>query len=140
MKNGKRQILDFRLPGDVVGLECLMYRRAQYSTVAMTTSIVARITPELFNETLERFPRLTCGWLLRSIRDQTIAREWEVSLGRRSAFARIAHLFLELDQRLHLVSSDLAAEPWPVTQQDIADCTGLTTPYVNQILHHMRDL
>jgi CRP-like cAMP-binding protein len=79
--------------------------------------------------------------LLSSLRDSAILQEWAVNLGRRPAFPRIAHLLLELERRSR--NSGLAQEtsvPFPLKQQDLADCTGLTTPYVNRVLQQMRSM
>jgi CRP-like cAMP-binding protein len=74
-----------------------------------------------------------------TLRDGAIRHEWEVNIGRRSALSRCAHLFAELDRRIHERGLALdGAVPVPLTQEDIADCTGLTPPYVNRMLQKMR--
>jgi CRP-like cAMP-binding protein len=94
-----------------------------------------------FEWTQERFPRLASGFLLTSLRDGAILQEWAVNLGRRPAFPRIAHLLLELERRLReSVGSHAARLPFPLSQQDIADCTGLTPQYVNRVLQQMRGM
>ena len=141
LRDGGRQILNFRLPGEVTGVECLLYKTALHSAAALTTCMVAPVSREKFEETQRLFPRLASAFLLSSLRDSAILQEWAVNLGRRPAFSRIAHLLLELERRLR--NSGLAKEasiPFPLKQQDIADCTGLTTPYVNRVLQQMRGL
>lgn len=141
LRDGGRQILNFRLPGEITGVECLLYKTALHSAAAITTCTVAPVSREKFEETQRQFPRLASAFLLSSLRDSAILQEWTVNLGRRPAFPRIAHLLLELDRRLR--NSGLAKEssiPFPLKQQDIADCTGLTTPYVNRVLQQMRSL
>jgi CRP-like cAMP-binding protein len=107
----------------------------------LTHCTVAPVSREAFEETQRLFPRLASAFLLSSLRDRAILQEWAVNLGRRPAFPRIAHLLLELERRLR--NSGLAREssvPFPLKQQDIADCTGLTTPYVNRVLQQMRSM
>ena len=140
LKNGRRQILNFRLPGEVIGIECLLYRRALYSCMALTACTVAPVSRAGFERTLESFPQLANAFLMSSVRDGAILHEWAVNLGRRPAFQRIAHLFLELERRLLIMRAHSGATlPFPLKQQDIADCTGLTAPYVNRILQQMRN-
>ena len=143
LKDGGRQILNFRLPGDIVGFECLAYTTAPHSTGTLTRCEVAPLPPERFERIQREFPRLATALFLMALRDGAILHEWEVSLGRRSAFARIASLLLLLDRKLHIrglaVREDRDAVPFPLTQQDVADCTGLSLPYVNRTLHVMRD-
>lgn len=139
LKDGGRQILNFRLPGEITGIECLLYKSALHSSAALTNCMVASVSREQFEETQRLFPRLATAFLLSSLRDGAILQERAVNLGRRPAFPRIAHLLLELERRSR--NSNLATDasiPFPLRQQDIADCTGLTTPYVNRVLQQMR--
>lgn len=139
LKDGGRQILNFRLPGEITGIECLLYKSALHSSAALTTCTVASVSREQFEEMQRVFPRLATAFLLSSLRDGAILQERAVNLGRRPAFPRIAHLLLELERRAR--NSNLATDasiPFPLRQQDIADCTGLTTPYVNRVLQQMR--
>jgi CRP-like cAMP-binding protein len=141
LRDGGRQILNFRLPGEVTGVECLLYKTALHSVAALTHCTVAPVSRDAFEQTQKQFPRLATAFLLSGLRDGAILQEWAVNLGRRAAFPRIAHLLLELERRLR--SSGLAREqavPFPLKQQDIADCTGLTTPYVNRVLQQMRGM
>jgi len=141
LPDGGRQILNFRLPGEVTGVECLLYKTALHSVAALTHCSVAPVSREAFEDTQRQFPRLASAFLLSSLRDSVILQERAVNLGRRAAFPRIAHLLLELERRLR--NSGLATEnsvPFPLKQQDIADCTGLTTPYVNRVLQQMRGM
>lgn len=139
LKDGGRQILNFRLPGEITGIECLLYKSALHSSAALTCCTVASVSREQFEEAQRLYPRLATAILLSGLRDGAILQERAVNLGRRPAFPRIAHLLLELDRRLrHTGLACEASIPFPLRQQDIADCTGLTTPYVNRVLQQMR--
>jgi CRP-like cAMP-binding protein len=139
LKNGGRQVLHFRLPGEVFGIESLLYRRTLYSCQALTACSVALIPHTIFEITQQQFPRLASAFLLTAVKDAAIHHEWAVNLGRRPAFQRIAHLFLELERRVRATAADQREQiSFPLTQQHIADCTGLTVPYVNRILQQMR--
>jgi CRP-like cAMP-binding protein len=141
LRNGHRQILNFRLPGDIVGIECLAFRDALHTTTTLTQCTVAPLTAANFEKTQREFPRLAAALFLMTLRDGAIRHEWEVTLGRRTALSRCAHLFAELDRRIHERGLALdGAVPMPLTQEDIADCTGLTPPYVNRMLQKMRVL
>ena len=137
LRDGRRQILNFRLPGDIIGLEALSYKNALHSTGTLTSCTVAPLCLDHIAAT--QCPSVTSGLLLMAVREGAILHEREVNLGRKTAFPRIAHLLLELDHRLRLRGTSLGAvAPFPLTQDDIADSTGLTTPYVNRILQRMR--
>ncbi|MBD2750354.1 Crp/Fnr family transcriptional regulator [Microvirga sp. BT688] len=141
LRNGARQILNFRLPGDILGIECLAYRTALHSMATLTRCTVAPLNIEDFEDIHRRFPRLASALFLMTLREGAILHEWEVNLGRRSALPRVGHLLLELDRRLRArgLAHDESVR-LPLTQEDIAECTGLTTPYVNRILQKMRGL
>ena len=123
LRDGKRQSLNFRLPGEIVGVDGLAYALPLASFEALQCE----------------FPRLASALFLMTLREEAILHQWEVRLGRRDAYARVAHLLTELHRRLLLRGLiDGGAFPFPATQEDIADCVGLTTPNVNRILQKMR--
>jgi CRP-like cAMP-binding protein len=66
-------------------------------------------------------------------------REWTLNVGQRTAYERLSHLMVEMYLRLESVG--LASEgrlDWPLTQNDLADATGLTPVHVNRTLQLMR--
>lgn len=139
LRSGKRQILNFRLPGEMAGIDCLAYSAATHSVAALSPCSFARLPLSTFEALQHDFPRLASGLFFLTLRKEAILNQWEVSLGRRDALARVAHLFLELHARLK--ARGLAQDDsflFPATQEDIADCVGLTTPYVNRILQRLR--
>ena len=72
--------------------------------------------------------------------DAAIHREWLVSLGRRTALARIAHFFCEMQARLTVVglADPEAASRSRSPQADLAECLGLTSVHVNRTLKELR--
>jgi CRP-like cAMP-binding protein len=72
---------------------------------------------------------------LDTLVDGSIFREWIANVGRRDAHARIAHLLCEFSLRLKVAGLGEATEyELPMTQEQIADCTGLTSVHVNRTL------
>jgi CRP-like cAMP-binding protein len=71
--------------------------------------------------------------------DEATLREWLLNVGRRSSIERLAHLFCELHLRLRAVGrADEDRFDLPVTQQDLADTTGMTSVHVNRLLRELR--
>jgi CRP-like cAMP-binding protein len=71
--------------------------------------------------------------------DAAIHREWTVSLGRRSAMSRMAHLFCEIFERIQVVGlNDGNAYDIPLTQQELGECLGLTSVHINRTLQSLR--
>ena len=71
--------------------------------------------------------------------DSAVLRERIIDHGRRDSRERIAHLCYEMLIRYRIVgeTSDNSF-PFPVTQEDLADATGLTPPHVNKTLQDLR--
>jgi CRP-like cAMP-binding protein len=67
--------------------------------------------------------------------DASVFREWVANVGRRDARTRIAHLLCEFSLRLKVAGlAELTDFELPMTQEHIADCTGLTPVHVNRML------
>lgn len=136
LPDGGRQVLRIGLPGELFGAECLLYRRSLYSVQTLTACSIVRVGEQELVSMRSVQPRLMEAFLLMMTFERAIAHEWTVSLGRRAGWSRVAHLLLELDERCRV--SGIARRALPLTQQDIADCTGLTLGYVNRAIRHMR--
>ena len=61
--DGGRQILNFRLPGEVTAVECLLQKTALHSAAAITHCAVAPVSREQFEHTQRVFPRLASAFL-----------------------------------------------------------------------------
>jgi CRP-like cAMP-binding protein len=71
--------------------------------------------------------------------DAAIQREWTLSLGRRSAQARMAHVFCEMLIRLEVVGmTENHSYDFPLTQTELGECLGLTAVHVNRTLQELR--
>jgi len=135
---GNRQILSFSMPGDFIGLHVNFRRTAACAAETIGAVELALIEPARILEIYQRFPILATGLSWSTVREFNILGEHAVSLGRRTARGRIAHLLLELWCRLKLVDRSPDVEPTiPLTQQHLADCMGLSTVHTNRILRQM---
>lgn len=139
LMDGRRQILAFLLPGDLCDLHNGVLSQMDHAIGALTSVRCVEIPNDRIDTVMaERGPlahALQCHTLVTS----AIQREWIVSLGQRSAFERLGHLFCELFTRLQLVglADDLSCE-MPPTQLDLADTVGITAVHVNRTLQEMR--
>jgi len=140
---GERQILEFLLSGDFFGFQPGPCGEARiHSAHAITAASVCVFTCggllEMFRGHIDLGLRLT--WM--TARDEVLAHEHLVSLGRRSARERIAHLLLELFHRVHArrQGPDTVNKiDFPLTQEHIADACGLTTIHVNRTLTALKN-
>ena len=139
LRSGQRQIVDLCVPGDFTDLHGFTLKRLDHDIVTLTPCRFGRVPHDRLKELTERFPHLTrLYWLMTNL-DAAIHREWTLSLGRRSAIARMAHLICELNVRLGI--GGLACDnsyDFPLTQVELGECLGLTAVHVNRTLQELR--
>jgi CRP/FNR family nitrogen fixation transcriptional regulator len=129
LADGRRQIFQFYLPGDVFGVEAGLEHRA--TAEALTDSVIIsarRITLATEEGDLPR--RL---WRL-AIADLQCSQDHVLTLGRRAAGERVASLLVELAGR---TGGDETVE-LPMSRQDMADYLGLTIETVSRTLTHLQ--
>jgi CRP-like cAMP-binding protein len=140
LPDGKRQIINFSIPGDFLGLRSFLLRAADHSVVTLTEAWVSRFEQQRILEILENLPRVGTAILWALSREEAIVVEHLVDIGRRGAIERLAHLLLELGERLRIVGlGGDGGYPCPLTQEALADALGLTPIYVNRILRQLRE-
>lgn len=139
LSDGRRQVVNFVLPGDFIGIRANLLEVADDTVVALTECAVATFSYEQLYDLCRKFPRLALVVLWSSAREQSILSEHIVRLGRRSALERMAHLFMELLRRLQLVGeAGRTSFDLPLTQELIADALGLSIVHVNRTLSELR--
>jgi CRP-like cAMP-binding protein len=138
--DGRRQILMFVVPGDVVGLHQLLNDAAGESLATMTEMRLSQAPRDAVVDTMRQRHGLAVA-LWRSLeQEQAILAEHLASLGRRGALQRIGHLLLELRQRLVVTGEGSpAAFDCPLTQYELADALGLTAIHVNRVIRQLRE-
>ena len=141
LRDGGRQISELQFSGDFTDLHAFTLKRLDHNIATLTPSRFAVAPHDRIKVALERFPHLArLYWLMTNI-DAAIHREWTVSLGRRSAISRMAHLFCEIFERLRVVGmTDGLSYDFPLTQQELGECLGLTSVHINRTLQALRKL
>ena len=137
--SGGRQILSLHIAGDLVDLHNSMLKRADHNTQMMTRGEVAYIPRRAIEEIAGRHSQIGRAMWVETLVDGSIFREWIANVGRRDARTRIAHLLCEFATRLEAagLSRDGVFER-PMTQEQLADATGLTSVHVNRMLRSLR--
>lgn len=138
--NGGRQIIGFPLPGDFMGLRSVLLRTSDHSFASLTDAVVSDVSRQRMIQVFQEFPRLATAILWATSRDEAMVVEHLVNIGRRSAIERLAHLFLELGQRLQMAGLVSTTEfACPLNQYVLADALGLTAVHVNRVLRQLRE-
>ena len=139
LRDGSRQIVDFVIPGDFCDLHVALLREMDHGIVALTPCRVARINQEQVAKLTSENSRIVRAMWWSTLVDQGILREWVLNVGRRDAYERVGHLLCEMHfrmKRVGLVEDDRLS--LPVTQDELADATGLTAVHVNRTLQRLR--
>lgn len=140
LTDGERQITELHVAGDFADMHSFTLKRLDHDVVTMTRCKVATVPHERIRALTEAHPHLARVYWFGTNLDAAIHRAWEVSLGRRRASPRMAHLFCELHVRLGLVGlADDNGFALPLTQDELADCMGLTAVHVNRTLKELRE-
>jgi CRP-like cAMP-binding protein len=135
---GARQILSIHMSGDIVDLQNSLLGIADHNVQALTNSEVAFIPREAVVQLAFERPAIGQALWYDTLVDGSIFREWIANVGRRDARTRIAHLLCEFALRQEAAGLGNHME-WelPMTQEQLADCTGLTPIHVNRMLQSL---
>ncbi len=139
LPDGSRQILDFMFPGDMTGLHSLLLQVTDHGIFTLGPTMIARLDRErLLAEIVDR-PYLTLALWWSALQQEAILRERIAVLGRRDAYARIAHLLCEIFERLRLVG-ETADHNYnlPVTQAELADALGMSEVHANRMMRRLQ--
>lgn len=140
LADGQRQIMELHVAGDFVDLHGFLLKRLDHNVGAITAVRTALVPHAALRGITETHPHLGRMLWFSTLLDAAIHREKILSIGRRSAMARIAHILCELLVRLRIVGlADESGYALPLTQADLADVTGLTSVHVNRMLKKLRD-
>ena len=139
LRNGKRQILNVVLPGDIVGMPGSFYERAVYS-VAAVSDLRMHVCPiDSYVQLCYRHPQfgLALSWF--AVQEATTYAEHIIDIGRRTPIERLSHFLLELHARLQAVGrADTNSFTLPFSQEVIADVLGLSVPHLNRMMQQLR--
>ena len=137
--DGARQIISIHIPGEFVDLQNCVLNVADHNVQSLNRCEVAQVPAAMLRMLGDMHPAIGHAMWLDTLIDASIFREWVVNVGRRDARTRIAHLLCELALRLH--ASGEGAEDkvqFPLTQDQVADATGLTPVHTNRTLQSLR--
>ncbi|WP_378949337.1 Crp/Fnr family transcriptional regulator [Paracoccus sp. R86501] len=138
--DGTRQVVDFQIPGDFLGLRSVLLRTSDHSFEPIVDIEAAEVSAEHLLDAFAQTPRLATAILWAASRDEAMVVEHLVGIGRRNADARMAHFLLELCARLSLVNmGSRSGYDCPLTQYHLADVLGLSAVHVNRVLRHLRE-
>jgi CRP-like cAMP-binding protein len=140
LRDGRRQILNYVIPGDLIGLQGSLTGEMQHSVEAMGPMMLCVFEREQLFSLYRNHPGLAYDLTWLSAREEQMLDENLLSVGRRSALERAAYLIAFLHQRARVVQmfGKNRAEI-PITQQHVADTLGLSIVHTNKTLRKLVD-
>ena len=138
LSDGRRQILNFLLPGDFIGLQEKMAGASPHGVEAITGVALCRFQRSGLWELYKKHPGLACGvaWIAANQKD--VLDKNLLLVGLRNATERVATSLIQIFKRLKAIklARDLTID-FPFTQQHIADALGLSLVHTNKSLRRL---
>jgi CRP-like cAMP-binding protein len=140
LEDGRRQIIGLILPGDGLGLCRRPQPLALCPVLALTPIQTLDATPLMQAVSdAARHPNLSHAINVAAALDEAWLMDQVVRLGRLTAYERLSHLILEIRTRLQVLGPEVDGQiPFPLTQEMLADATGLSMVHVNRTLQQLR--
>lgn len=140
LSNGRRQILSFLIPGELVTCRLLFDRQLHLSIDAITRGSYRMFDLAQLRAAMSIAPSIFDRLLSAYNDERTRADQLIADLGRRTATGRIARLLLDIWTRLEKAGEiEGDSIEFPLRQTHIADATGLTTVYVSKVINAFRN-
>jgi CRP-like cAMP-binding protein len=138
LSDGRRQIMQFCLPGDLVDPCSLLVSRRDFSIAAISPVRYSHVNLDDLTRVISQHPHLALPLLWNEAREVYLLRRHLLSIGRMTAIERLAALFLELSERL--ATAGYATDGrfnLHATQQMLGDATGLSAVHVSRTIRTM---
>ena len=136
---GRRQIINFHVPGDIPDLQSLHLEELDHNLATLTAVTACFVTHEAILAVTARYPRVAGALWRSTLVDAAQLRERIVTIGQRDGLSRTSHLLCELYMRLQAVG--LAGDgvmTLPVTQVEMADAVGMSPVHMNRMVRELR--
>jgi CRP-like cAMP-binding protein len=138
LTDGRRQITNFIVAGDLCDPNAFTTRRADFSLRSMTDTTYSSIRPDQLLDLVNRSPRIGVAFWWVTAHEESMLRAHLMAVGRLAANERIAYLMWELWTRLEAVGLTRGdCFEFPATQELIADAVGLSVVHTNRTLRRL---
>ena len=139
LRNGSRQIISMHIPTEFVDLQNGLLMTADHNVQAIDGCEAAIVPRDALVELAFNRPAIRKAMWVETLVDASIFREWVVNVGRRDSRTRLAHLLCEMVVRLKRIGAENhGMYDFPLTQEQLADATGLTAVHINRTLQSLR--
>ncbi len=137
--NGCRQIIDFLLPGEIIGLQAALLGAIEHSVRSLTTLSASALDAKLFGVAFRSEPDLAVRLARHVAAEASRVDELLTVIGCCDAVERLAFLMISLYRRQSGRGKiDPLDCPFPLRRQHMADALGLTGAHINRTLNRLR--
>ena len=142
LSNGKRQILYFALPGDILGFKSQHKKRIEHSVQAITAVHLCVFSNENLHHVLNQ-ETLAKQNMFNILADKMdVYHQHLLGMGQKQAEERIAFLLLDLYHRIMKQQPIPSKQPqnsvfFPLNQTHIAEATGMSVVHTNRVLQKL---
>lgn len=140
LEDGRRQILDFILPGDLIAGRRWNGTEVSQTVDAITDSVVALIPINAVSELVMEVPSVALTLLEAAQSTLYASYENLVDTGRRTSIEAVAHFLIRIEKRAAeaIGRTDDGAVVFPLIQEYIGDAIGLTAVHVCRTLRKLK--
>lgn len=138
LSDGRRQILNYAMPGDLIGLQGSVMGEMQHSVEALSPMLLCVFERGELHDLYRKHPGLAYDITWLAAREERMLDENLLSIGRRSALERCAYLLAFIRKRAEDVGLDGGGSVViPITQQHVADTLGLSLVHTNKTIRKL---
>ena len=139
LSDGRRQILNFLLAGDFIGVQQKLGDAAAYGVETLTDALFCVFQRDALWELHRRSPTMGFNVTWLTAHEESMVDDTLLSVGRRSAEERMASMLILLFKRAGALQADSGAGgvDFPLRQQQIADGLGLSLVHTNKTLRKL---
>jgi CRP-like cAMP-binding protein len=136
--HGHTQILSFHIPGDIPDLESLHLQIMDHDLVTLTDCTLSFISHTALRDLTRRRYGVAEALWRETLIDAARFREWIINVGQRPAVNRLAHIVIEMRERLKVIGRcEGERVEMPFTQEQLA--MGIAPVHVNRVVKQLRD-
>ncbi|WP_235867235.1 Crp/Fnr family transcriptional regulator [Roseibium marinum] len=141
LQDGRRQVLNFALPGELIGLQLALLDEMQHTVTALTDTTLCVFHKEKIWSIFQDYPALAYSITWMAAREEQLIDSHLLSLGQRTAKERLANLILHLYDRAETVgyAGNMTLDA-PFSQGHLSEALGITTVHTSRTIRKLHDL